>query len=366
MTRAPGGETSSPSQAVPGAVTAVAGPVERRLAEVLAAERARWAEVDPALDRPLVGLEELVLGGGKRLRPVFCFWGHRAAGGHDDAGAIELGAAVEILHAFALLHDDVMDRSPTRRGRPTVHHQLTEEHRRAGWRGDPLRYGESVAIVLGDLAHVIADRLVVGPPPVHEVWDQLRLEVNAGQLLDLHGGARGAVSLEEARRIARYKSGRYTVERPLHLGAALTGRLAPVGAVLSAYGDPLGEAFQLRDDLLGAFGDEARTGKPVGDDLREGKPTPLLAVAVERVRGDRRHEALLARVGADDLDPDTVAEVQELLRRCGAVDEIEGAIARLRHQAIDALGAPGSPLESHDDVVDALVELAHYVTDRQA
>ena len=243
---------------------------------------------------PLDSLRSLVMSGGKRLRPAFCFWGFRAAGGgDDDAAVIEAGAAFEMLQAFALVHDDIMDGSATRRGLRTAHLAFGDRHDAAVWRGEARRFGEGVAILIGDLAHVYADRLMADTAaPVRAVWDELRIELNVGQYLDILGTARGDTDHEGARRIARYKSGKYTIERPLHVGAALAGRLDELQASLSAYGDPLGEAFQLRDDLLGAFGEEAATGKPVGDDLREGKPTPA---ARRRHRQRRRPPGRRAR-----------------------------------------------------------------------
>jgi geranylgeranyl diphosphate synthase type I len=161
--------------------------------------------------------------------------------------------------------------------------------------------------------------------------------------------------LVRARRIARYKSGKYTIERPLHVGAALAGAGPALRAELSGYGDPLGEAFQLRDDLLGAFGDEAITGKPVGDDLREGKPTPLLAIAISRADDDQA--AVLDLVGAPDLDHSQVAAVQAVLVNTGAMAEIELTIDRLTNEAISAIEAA----QVTEEARAALVELAHYV-----
>jgi len=336
--------------------------VGARVREVLTAERQRWRALDPALDAPLAALEAFVTSGGKRLRPLFCTWGYVAAGGRaDDPRVIDAGAAFELLHAFALVHDDVMDGSGTRRRQPTVHTSFERDHAGAAWNGESRRFGEGVAILVGDLAQVYAERLMVGAPPeAIDVWHELQVEINVGQYLDVIGTAQGGVPLDAARRIARYKSGKYTIERPLHVGAALAGRLEELRAPLSAYGDPLGEAFQLRDDLLGAFGDPAVTGKPVGDDLREGKPTPLLAVGRLRATGDDR--ALLALVGSITLDDDQVLGAQDALVRCGAVDAIETVIGDLHAAAVAA--AVAGPFASH--VAEALVGLAHDVVGRSS
>jgi geranylgeranyl diphosphate synthase type I len=193
------------------------------------------------------------------------------------------------------------------------------------------------------------------PPTAIAIWNELRIELNVGQYLDVLGTARGDTDIVLARRIARYKSGKYTIERPLHVGAALAGASEQLCAPLSRYGDPLGEAFQLRDDLLGAFGDEARTGKPVGDDLREGKPTPLLAIASERA-GDEQ-ATLLALVGSPALSADDIIAIQRVLIDTGAVTAIDADIDRLTNEAISAIVE--TPIT--DDARAALVELAHYV-----
>jgi geranylgeranyl diphosphate synthase type I len=345
---------------VPDALAAVAGPVEARLRELLAAERARWVAVDPDLAAPLDVLVRFVLVGGKRLRPAFCHWAFVGAGGRgDDPAVVDAGAAFELLHAFALVHDDVMDGSATRRGERTVHVEFDAAHAAATWRGESRRYGEGVAILVGDLAEVFADRLMTGArAQAFSVWNELKIELNVGQYLDVLGTARGGTDLATARRIARYKSGKYTIERPLHVGAALTGRLDELAPALSAYGAPLGEAFQLRDDILGSFGDSARTGKPVGDDLREGKPTPMLAIATERA-GAADAECL-AMVGRPDLSDDDVTAIQQVLVRTGARDEVEATIASLTEEAISALAS--APLAA--DAVVALRELATFVAAR--
>lgn len=347
--------------APPASVKAVADAVEDRLATVLDAETARWAALTSDLSWPLDALRRLVLAGGKRLRPSFCFWAFVGAGGdRDDPRVVDAGAAFELLHAFALMHDDVMDDSDTRRGLETIHAEFAAHHADAGWRGESRRFGEGVAILVGDLAHVLADRVLpTGHPELSAVWDELRIELNVGQYLDVLGTARADRDEAGARRIARYKSGKYTIERPLHVGAALAGRHADLAAPLSAYGDPLGEAFQLRDDVLGVFGDSSLTGKPVGGDLLEGKPTPMLAVAVERADASQR--AALDHVGRAELSERDVATLQAVLVDTGARGEIEASIERLTATAIAAVEQ--APL-THE-ARRALVDLAHYVAERE-
>jgi geranylgeranyl diphosphate synthase type I len=346
----------------PAALAEHAGSVERHVDAFLDAELARWARVDPALVPPLESLRRLVSSGGKRLRPAFCLAGLVGAGGDpSEPLALDAGGALELLHTFALVHDDVMDGSDLRRGEPAVHRHFADQHAAAGWRGEPRRFGEGIAILVGDIAYVYADQLA-GRCVRHAgavlaaIWDELRVELCVGQSLDLLGTAARRADLATASRIANYKSGKYTVERPLHFGAALAGGGAALADSLSAIGLPLGEAFQLRDDVLGVFGDADATGKPVGDDLREGKPTALLAHATRAVTTTGQR-ALLGRVGSADLAAVEIEALQELIVGSGALAQVERQIAELTagaHQAIAA--APIAPLAR-----DWLDDLADYV-----
>lgn len=350
-----------PADPVPDALSVVVGPVECRLRSVLDEERARWSVIDPDLAVPIDVLSRFVLDGGKRLRPAFCHWAFvGSGGGAHDPQIIDTGAAFELLHAFALVHDDVMDGSLTRRNARTVHVTFGQRHAEQSWNGESRRFGEGIAILVGDLAEVLADRLMTGAPSeAFGVWNELKIELNIGQYLDVLGAARGNVDLATARRIVRYKSGKYTIERPLHLGAALAGQLDRLAAPLSAFGAPLGDAFQLRDDVLGVFGKSDRTGKPVGDDLREGKPTALLAIALERSAGAQR--AVLDRVGTVELGPDDVADIAQVFVDTGALAEVETMIESLVADSIDALAA----VDLDSDARAALRELAVYVGERR-
>lgn len=343
----------------PPGLSRIARRVDERVGALLVGERERWTAVSEDLAAPFDALAALVLGGGKRLRPAFCHWAFVGAGGSpDDPGVVDAGAALELLHTFALIHDDIMDGSSTRRSMSTIHVQFEERHALDGWRGEGRRFGEGVGVLVGDLAFVYADLLLADAScEAMAVFTELRIEVNVGQYLDLVGTARGSADEHQARRISLFKSGKYTVERPLHLGAALAGRLDDLAGPLSAFGLPLGEAFQLRDDLLGAFGDETLTGKPVGEDIREGKPTLLYAAARTRL-GDS--EPLLDRYGAADLSDDEMADLQDLFVETGAVAQVEATIDRRVAEALVHLEA--APLAS--EAQDALAELAYYVAGR--
>ena len=328
-----------------------------RILAFLDAEVARWSTVDDQLTSPLLSLRALVDAGGKRLRPAFCYWAFVGAGGDpDDPAVVDAGAALELLHTMAIVHDDVMDGSDRRRGLPAVHREFVDRHQAAGWSGEARRFGEGVAILVGDFAFVYADMLLGGAPPAaRAVFDELRLEVNVGQFLDLLGSVRGDATPELARTICQYKSGRYTVERPLHLGAALVGpdRLAQLADPLSAYGGPLGEAFQLKDDLLGAFGDEDATGKPVGGDVREGKPTALFATARMRASG------AAATLLAERFDQE-VAAILQVFAETGARAEVEALVDRLTEEALAAAAA----LPLVEPARSELIALAEFVVAR--
>ncbi len=341
----------------PDELSLLATQVEARVAALFESEITRWAAVDSALVEPLVALRDLVLAGGKRLRPAFCGAAHLGAGGAlDDPVLVDAGAALELLHTFALVHDDVMDGSVTRRGMAAVHTRFERVHDHEALAGERRRFGEGLAILVGDFAVVYADVLLRSTPASGSaLWDELRLELCVGQSLDLVGAARRSTDLDFAARIAQFKSAKYTVERPLHLGAALRGALDTLRAPLSAVGLPLGSAFQLRDDILGVFGDAELTGKPVGDDLREGKPTLLVALAAAQADADERR--LLDRIGSPDLDELDVKSLQELFVTTGALRRVEHRIDDLVGEALAAVEA--APIGA--DARALLARLATYV-----
>lgn len=327
------------------------------LDDLLDGERTAWKEHGAPWCDPLQALTAY-LEGGKALRPRFCYWGHAIAG--EDAGPLLLraGAALELLHAFALIHDDLMDNSETRRGRPALHREIAGQHRGHGWAGHPDSYGRAMALLTGDLAFAIAGRLAASlPVPARTVWSGMVDELVLGQFTDLAGAARQDRSLEVARTTTLLKSGRYTVTGPLRLGAALTGAQLP--ADLTRYGDLVGEAFQLRDDLLGVFGDPRRTGKPVGDDLTCGKPTQLLAYAAGML--PPRGQALLDLAGTPALTRADIAELTGELIRSGVRDRVERKIRHNVHAACTVVERAAPPPR----VAAGLRSLAISATDRQ-
>jgi geranylgeranyl diphosphate synthase type I len=286
-----------------------------------------------------------IVSGGKRFRAAFCYWGfHAVAGpsGVDDDALVRACASLELLHASALVHDDYMDASDTRRGRPATHRGFADEHRGDGWRGDPEQYGASAAILLGDLLLSWSDELLrrCGLPQERvvaalDVFDRCRSEVITGQFLDVSVQARGVADVDAAMTVLRYKSAKYSIERPLHIGATLAGASEAQLVELTAFGLPLGEAFQLRDDLLGVFGDPSTTGKPAGDDLVEGKRTVLVALALDAAPADEA--ARLDAALGSDLSPAEVAELRRVIDASGAHQQVEDVIGELAARAATAL-----------------------------
>ncbi|MFV2176393.1 polyprenyl synthetase family protein [Actinomadura sp. LOL_016] len=316
---------------------------------------------------PLLGALDALLRGGKRLRPAFCYWGWRAAGGGADAGIVGAAASLELLQASALIHDDVMDSSDTRRGQPSVHRRFEALHGAQGWPGDAAAFGEGTAILLGDLCLAWSAEMFETCGLDGErrrrgrtVYDLMRTEVMCGQYLDMLEGTRGAATVATALRVVEYKSAKYTIERPLHLGAALAGARPGVPAALTGYGLPLGIAFQLRDDVLGVFGDPAETGKPAGDDLREGKRTVLVALTLERA-GAAQAAALNRRLGDPELDRPGVDELRSIIEETGGLAACEAMIERYLDEAERALKA--APIT--EEAREALAGLAVAATSRR-
>jgi len=319
----------------------------------------------------ITALEDFVLTGGKRLRPAFAYWGWRAVATRDpDPDVLLLFSALELLHACALVHDDVIDDSSTRRGRPTAHIHFAALHRDQNWQGSPDRFGISAAILLGDLALAWADDIVLAADlspdaqrRVQRVWANIRTEVLAGQYLDIVAEASAAESIASAMTVDTYKTACYTVTRPLQLGVAAAADRPDVQAVFGQFGLDVGVAFQLRDDVLGVFGDPAVTGKPSGDDLRSGKRTVLLAEAVELADKSDPMAANLLRtsIGAQLTDTQ-VREVREVIEAVGALTAAEHRIATLTQRALATLAA--APINAAAKA--GLSELARMATNRSS
>jgi geranylgeranyl diphosphate synthase type I len=340
--------------------------VDAELRWFLAAAAPVLSEIGDELAPLTETATRFVLDGGKRLRPAFCYWGARAVGAPDSDAIVRAAASLELLQACALVHDDVIDRSATRRGQPSAHVRFASLHVDRGWVGEATEFGQAAAILLGDLFLVWSGAMFavsgVDEAALHRarpIGDAMRVELMAGQFLDVVEQARGGGSVDRALRVARFKAAKYTVERPLHLGAALGDGSPAAFQAFTDYGLPLGEAFQLRDDLLGVFGDPDVTGKPAGDDLREGKRTVLIALAVEAADSAGR-AALERHLGDPDLDDTGVAVLREAVIASGAAETVEAMITTRVDAALEALAAA----DLEETARAALVSLAGAATRR--
>ena len=336
--------------------------VERVLDEHLQRQRAVLGAKSPDL-LTLIDAATDLLAGGKRLRPAFCYWGWRGAGAADEEAIVNAAASLEFFQAAALIHDDLIDGSDTRRGMPSVHRRFAGVHEQNRWLGAPSRFGDAAAVLLGDLCLGWSDELLNmcglsdtalrrGRP----VFDRMRTELIGGQFLDVLEQVSGALNpagqAARARRVITHKSARYSVEHPLLLGASLAGASGRLMASYSAYGLPLGEAFQLRDDVLGVFGDPEQTGKPAEDDLREGKRTLLVAFALERASA-AQVEAVETLLGDPLLDAAGVEELRTIIVETGALERVEVLVDDLVASAVAALA--DAPVA--DDAREPLAEL---------
>ncbi|MFE4725411.1 polyprenyl synthetase family protein [Microbacterium sp. NPDC056736] len=362
-------------------MSALAEPIEaisQRVDMFVTVRRQDVADAGPEAARFVDAAADAVTGG-KRLRGRFCIAGWRAVeeaaspAGDAPEPVLAAAAALEVFHAAALVHDDLIDNSDTRRGRPSAHRALEEGHRRAGWAGDADDFGRSAAILVGDLLVAWSDDLLeeglTGLSPdraaaARRQYALMRREVTLGQFLDIAEESAFVSEpddrhAERALRVASYKSARYSVQQPLAIGAAMAGADAAQEAALAAFGHPLGMAFQLRDDVLGVFGDEAATGKPSGDDLREGKRTVLIAYAREALAAPARR-ILDEMVGDPGLDAQQIASLQQTIVDTGALDRVEQLIAQYAHEADRAL----SGARLGNAAVGALRDLAHAATVR--
>ena len=341
-------------------------------------------EISPALT-DLGSEARSLLDGGKRVRAGFVYWGWQSiiaarpeadhtAGSEIDPGfapVVRIAAAIELFHAAALVHDDIIDDSDTRRGRPSSHRSFEKLHQDAEWAGDARRWSISASILLGDLLLNWADDLLFTTTrqldhgdAAHDVYRRMREEVTLGQFLDVLEEVAWIRQdpedlLEHAQTVAIHKSAKYSVMEPLLLGAAIAGASQQQIDALAGYGLPIGVAFQMRDDLLGVFGDPDVTGKPAGDDLREGKRTVLVEIARRRLPANVR-VLLDELLGDPSLDARQITMLQEAIQSSGAVERVEHMIDRAVGQGIESLRDADF---SRSSVLE-LERLASSVTDR--
>lgn len=366
--------TTSPQPCAPTSLAEMPACVEATVASYITSRMPSVAAISPVVKHAANVLRDFTLQGGKRVRPTFAYLGwmgclgldFEQAAEHPEVGAVVSSvSSLEFLQACALIHDDIIDSSDTRRGNPTVHKRFSLSHAARNWNGHGETYGRSIAILVGDLALSWADDMFAeaGLPAetlarAWRPWRDMRTEVVCGQILDIHAEAVGDSTLETAHRVNRYKTAAYTVERPLHIGATLAGADTATIQALRTFGEHIGVAFQLRDDQLGVFGDPSVTGKPSGDDLREGKRTALIAHAFEQATDSQRTE-IDAALGSP-LTEEDVERIRTTIHATGAPEVIETTITHLVAEAEQALAAATiSPAAR-----EALAHMARVATER--
>jgi geranylgeranyl diphosphate synthase type I len=341
--------------------------VNHALSEFVSTQGRYLISIGEELEPVAIALEKFLLESGKRLRPLFAYVGMVGAGIKPSKDLISAAASLELLHVCALIHDDVMDASDTRRGAPSIHKTFEKMHLDKKMVGNSSQFGIASAILIGDLALIWSAQMLHNSTIPTEklisalpVYDEMRVELMSGQYLDVYEQSLGTESIERSMKVARYKSGKYTIERPLHFGAALAQAPNDLFKTYTKYGIPLGEAFQLRDDLLGVFGDPTQTGKPAGDDLREGKRTALIAIALKKA-SDSQRKLIKDKLGDSNLTSSMISDLQQAITDSGATNHIETMIEELTNTSLSALNHDGiSP-----DGKRYLTELAVLATNRK-
>lgn len=340
--------------------------IQENINDFLEEQRIILDNVSPAAGQ-MIDFAKDFLSGGKRLRAAFCYWGYKGAGGTAEKEILQAASALEFLQGCALVHDDVMDASDIRRGNPSIHKRFEQLHQNGNWAGSAELFGTGGAVLLGDLMLSWADQMLLtsGIEPValkrgKHLYDLMRTELMAGQYLDLYNQAKRGGSLDEALNVIRFKSAKYTIERPLQLGCNLALGDAVLVLSFADYGLPLGEAFQLRDDLLGVFGDPQETGKPSGSDLQEGKRTVLIELAFQMANSSQKL-VLDELFGKGTLSPQQVGQLKEVIQASGALEKVESLIEQLFEQSQSALAVSCITAEAKT----ALSELAVAATSRR-
>lgn len=315
------------------------------------------------------GLEyckKMIMAGGKRLRPALAMWGYQGAGGDDTEAMMQAALSVELLHAFLLVHDDIMDRDATRHGVDTIHERYRKQLRYLLGEAEAVHAGQSIALVFGDILNAFGNHALFttnfDKERIFAALTYLQQVIHhtiIGQLQDVMAEYRGVATREETLRMYEYKTARYTIESPLVLGAILAGANEAVRAQIHDFAIPLGIAFQIRDDILGVFGDAKTLGKPVGSDIREGKITLLVVTAREKAPACDV-KILNELLGKKDLSQDDIAQFRAIITDCGARGHAEQYAEQLisdAHKSLDTV-------EFTPEIKKILTSLASYMTKR--
>lgn len=334
------------------------------LSQFLAQEIQEARNLTPELAEFVEVAAEFILRDGKRLRPAFVFEGYKAVGGEDESAALYVGMSVELLHAAALVHDDIIDKSDLRRGKPTVHQLIAKKF------GDE-NLGNSLAIIVGDTLLAMSNKVFSTTPFPEErakiarvFFTQMCTEINYGQYLDILGNIREEIDWNWAMKVMEYKTARYTVEKPLLIGASLGGASSKVFEAMRGYAIPLGIAFQIQDDILGMFGDEARVGKPVDSDLKEGKKTLLILKTLEKLKSEGRvneTERLSAILGNPELAEEDYHWTQQIIIETGSLEYSRQLARSLITKAKSALGE----VDIEKDSRNYLLGIADFMLERE-
>ena len=349
----------------------ILAPYQTQIKECLASffekKIAEAARISPHTRQVAVGAKEYTLRGGKRLRPIFCIYGYKCLREGNLEAIIETSIALELMQSYLLIHDDIMDEDELRRGKETFHVLCKDLCERQFGPNKSLKFGESIAIVTGDLLEAYGEDILAKSPFKSEyikkalaAYAEIIENVGYGQILDITTERKGSFTQDEILMIHKLKTASYTIEGPLHIGALLAGADDADLKILSDYGIPLGLAFQIQDDILGLFGSEERTGKPVGSDIREGKKTLLILHALERC-SENEKEQILNAVGNEQVTAEEIETVRAIVRRTGSLDYSKQLVEKMIDKAVHAMKNSEFRIEAKE----FLVNIAAFIGNRE-
>ncbi len=315
----------------------------------------------------VVGVKEYTLRGGKRLRPIFCIYGYKCLSDMDIEAIIKASTSLELMQSYLLIHDDIMDEDELRRGSLTFHIICKKLCERRFGENKSLKFGENIAIVAGDLLEAYGEEILATSPFKSEnvnkalaAYAAIVKNVGYGQILDITAEREGGFDEEEILAIHKLKTASYTIEGPLHIGALLAGAIEADLQILSDYGIPLGLAFQIQDDILGLFGSEEKTGKPVVSDVREGKKTLLILHALENCT-DKERELILSALGNEDVTLKEIGRIRAIVRKTGSLDYSKQLVAEMTAQAVQAI----QQSDFRSEAKEFLINIADFIGNRE-
>ncbi len=338
---------------------------ERIDRELVSFFRERESEsLDPVCTKVNHLIEQFTLNGGKRLRPMLVVLGHDLFARPDER-VYRAAISMELTQTYLLIHDDIMDQSEVRRGKPSLHVSVRDHIKDKV--PDPKRISENMAIVAGDLADSLAHQALLGCGMRSEDVLKANYELSKiiemtgyGQLIDIDSASNDSFSQPDLLRLHILKTARYTIEGPLVLGAMLSGTEEDVKP-LSYYGTLLGTAFQLHDDILGLFGEEAETGKSIKSDVNEGKKTLLMLKAME-LSGPAEKEFIMKCLNSGNISDEDFHRLKELVKESGSYEYSRNMMQKMIEKSKEYL----SQVNGDPKVKEFLMWLAHYIIDRKS